>query len=399
MKIAFITSRFPFPVEKGDKLRAYHHLRWLGTRHEVHVFALTHHAVPEEHIHAIEALCAGVHVYRITPMRLAYNLISGWLNALPAQVAFFLDAGQKRKMQRDLVRFAPQHILAQLIRTSEYVRALPLPKTLDYMDVFSVGAAQRIASASWLLRPFYLLESKRLRQYEREVYADFDHHTIISMQDRDRLPLPYQGNVTVLSNGVDLDYFSPDRDVQQKYAVLFVGNMGYLPNIEATEYLVRRIMPKVWQKYPGARVCLAGARPHRRVLRLRSSRVTVTGWVEDVRPFYATSKVFVAPMFSGMGQQNKILEAMAMGVPCITTDLVDKAIGAAEHGAIVLAGDSNRFSIEICRLLDHPAEAQALSGKARAFVVERFDWDVQNKALERLLTQRMAYRASETLEV
>src|SRR5690606_29728161 len=166
------------------------------------------------------------------------------------------------------------------------------------------------------------------------------------------------------------EYFKPRKSGDQRFDVVFIGNMGYLPNIRAAEFLVRQIMPQVWKEFPEAKVGLVGARPHRRVRRLASERIQVTGWVEDVRPYYAAAKLFVAPMLSGLGQQNKILEAMAMGLPCITTPLVDKAIGAAEANAILVADKAESLAAQICLLLRDPAKAEKLGEKARHFVVE-----------------------------
>ncbi|MDX1478727.1 MAG: glycosyltransferase [Saprospiraceae bacterium] len=384
MRIAYITSRFPFPTEKGDKLRAFEHIRYLSRRHEVHCFSISHQPVPAEAADRLRQLCASVSVYVIPGWKVPVNIFRGMLNGLPVHVSYFLDAGLKQRMLSDLIRTAPDHIISQLIRTTEYVRSVPHSKTLDYMDTFSYGAAQRAGSDVWWKRPFYAWESRRLRRYERQVYQDFDHHLIISGQDRSRLPLPYQRSVDVVPNGVDLDYYQP-QDRAPRYDVVFVGNMGYLPNIEAAEFLVRRVMPQVWQGYPRATVCIAGARPHRRVTRLQNELVEVTGWVDDVRAYYASGKVFVAPMLSGMGQQNKILEAMAMGRPCITTSIVNNAIGAVPNQHVLLAENSRQFADQIERLISDPQLAGQLAAAARHFVATEFDWESQNKKLDHIL--------------
>ena len=399
MKIAFITSRFPFPVEKGDKLRAYQHIRWLGLRHEVHLFAIAHVEIKEEDILALKEVCAGVHIYHISRARLMFNLVTGWLNSLPASVAYFLDQKQRRLMHEEIIRLQPQHVFVQLIRAAEYVRVLPIPKTLDYMDVFSIGAAQRSGSGNLLLRPFFALEANRLKKYEKAVYGDFTNHVIISEQDRDRLPLPYQGSVTVLSNGVDLNYFAPIANQEIEYDIVFVGNLGYVPNIEAAEFLVSKIMPLVWNRFPNIKVCLAGARPHQRVQKLKSERVVVTGWVNDIRPYYAKGRIFVAPIFSGMGQQNKILEAMAMERPCITTTIVDKAIGAGAAQALLTAEDQDTFARSILHLLTHQEEATQLGLLARDFVSRNYSWDLKNKMLDSLLTKHAVSSQTETVTI
>ncbi len=399
MKIAFITSRFPFPVEKGDKLRAFQHIRWLGSRHEVHLFAITHHEISDADIRAVKEVCSGVNIYQISKSRLMLNIIAGWLNGLPASVAYFLDQKQRRLMQEDIIRLQPQHLFAQLIRAAEYVRVIPIAKTLDYMDVFSFGAIQRATSGNIFLRPLFALESKRLKRYERTVYGDFSNHVIISEQDRDRLPLAYQGSVAVLSNGVDLKYFSPMPDQPEECDVVFVGNLGYLPNIEAAEFLVEKIMPLVWKQFPDATVCLAGARPHARIQKLQSEKIFVTGWVNDVRPYYAKGSIFVAPIFSGMGQQNKILEAMAMGRPCITTALVDKAIGASKERALLTAEDQDTFAQAICVLLKDSEERKRIGQVAREFVARNYSWEMKNKMMESLLSKQTISSQTETLNV
>jgi sugar transferase (PEP-CTERM/EpsH1 system associated) len=399
MKIAFVTSRFPYPVEKGDKLRAFQQIKWLGARHELHVFAITHHDVSAQDFEAVAAVCSGVHVFRISPLRMPWNVISGWLDGLPASIAYFLDRKQKKQMQEMLIRLQPEHVIVQLIRAAEYVRILPLPKTLDYMDVFSVGATQRMAAAGLLTRPFYAAEAGRLRKYEKHIYADFTHHMIISEQERERLPLSYQGNVQVIPNGVDVDYFTPQTDVTEAYDVIFIGNLGYKPNIEAAGFLVNEVMPIVWKEMPGATVCLTGARPHLRVQKLSGEKVIINGWVDDIRPAYAKGKIFVAPMLSGLGQQNKILEAMAMSKPCITTPMVDNAIGAAEAGALRLASDATAFAQQILDLLMFPEEAKRLGLEGRAFVTARYRWEEKNKALEDLLLSKTMVSRSETIHV
>ncbi len=386
MKVAFITSRFPYPIEKGDKLRAYHHIRYLSRKYAVHLFAITHAPVSRTEIEALEKYCATVHVYPVRRWLLPLFVLGGWLRGLPLQVAYFLDPRAKRRMQTDIIALNPGHIIAQLIRTTEYVRAIPLPKTLDYMDTFSIGAQQRARSGPILLRPFYTMEAGLLRRYERGIYGDFTHHMIISGQDRDRLSLPYRQSVRIVPNGVDIGYFAPLRSVQ-KWEIVFVGNLGYLPNIEAAEFLIRKVMPLVWSQRPGARVCLVGARPHGRVQRLQSPRVEVTGWVDDVRPYYAAGSTFVAPIFSGMGQQNKILEAMAMGRPCVTTAMVDNAIAAGAEEALRTAESPQEFAAVIMELIDRPEMAERIAQNARKFVTEQFSWSVQTKAYDRMLTK------------
>lgn len=388
MKIAYVTSRYPFPVEKGDKLRAYHQLKGLSEVHEVHLFALTVDHVSEEQINALSDICASVNVFELKRWKIPFNVALGVLNGLPFQVAYFFDSGLKEQMQSAIIRLQPDHIVAQLIRTSEYVRNLPFDKSIDYMDTFSFGAKQRSMAGPLLMRPVYGLEHRLVTKYEQHIYAAFDHHYIISEQDRDRLPLPYPKSVKVIPNGVDTAYYTERDTGAAKWDILFVGNMGYRPNVEAAEFLVRRVMPLVWNEAPDATVGLAGARPSPLVKRLAGKRVVVTGWVDDIRNCYASSSVFAAPMFSGMGLQNKILEAMAMGTPSVTTSIVNNAIGAEPGKEIAVANSAPEMAHMILRLLRDRATAESIAKAARTFVVRRYDWGVQNKHLLNLISEQ-----------
>ncbi len=396
MKIAFVTSRFPFPVEKGDKLRAYHQIRSLSLKHEVHLLALTHCPISHEDLKSLGQYCTSVSTFLIPRYRIPLNAVMAMMNGLPFQVGYFLDSRVKKKFQSALIKLQPDHVIAQLIRTSEYVRNIPFAKTLDYMDAFSFGAKQRALSGQIFLRPLYQWEEKLLRNYERRVYGSFDHHTIISIQDRDRLPLPYQKSVLVTPNGVDTEYFAP-FETTKKWTVLFVGNMGYLPNVEAAEYLVKRVMPVIWKEHPQATVCLAGARPSRRVRHLESKNVHVTGWVDDIRESYAQSEVFVAPMFSGMGLQNKILEAMSMTKPCVTTAIVNNAIGAEPGLHLALGNSVQEIGGQVLKLLMDQKKRNDMGNAARKFVELNYSWDEQNKLLDSLITQRKANKKEITV--
>jgi sugar transferase (PEP-CTERM/EpsH1 system associated) len=387
VKIVVITSRFPFPIEKGDKLRAYHHIRGLAKEHEVHLISISHQTVGNDDLQELKKYCKEVHLFQINAPKFFLNLLLAGIDGLPMQVGYFLDQGLKNKIQNLILRIEPEHIYAQLIRTSEYVRNLPFPKTLDYMDVFSEGMRQRMVTGNPMLKPFYKYESKQLAQYEKLIYRDFDHHCIISEQDRRRLKIDYTENIHVLPNGVDIEFFK-QTTADKKYDVVFVGNMGYLPNIVAAEYLVNRVLPLCKQHGMQLKVLIAGARPDRRVRHLASKEVHVSGWMEDIRDAYNQSKIFVAPIFSGMGQQNKILEAMSMSMPCITSTMVNNAIGASDGKQIYLANQPKEFMEKIAHLILHQVEVEKTGLAARLFIIENYSWEKHLNALNHIIKRK-----------
>jgi sugar transferase (PEP-CTERM/EpsH1 system associated) len=383
-----VTSRFPFPVEKGDKLRAYHQIRLLSQRHEVHLVALSHGPVPQEAIEAMSVLCASVQIFRVKRWLLPVQMLMGWLEGLPLQVSFFLDRTIKRAVQYHIIQVQPDHVICQLIRAAPYVRALPFPKTLDYMDVFSEGMYQ-LARKYRLFGFFLRQEANRLAAYERTVYKDFDRHTIISRQDRDRLKLATAERVAVVPNGVDERFSAYAAEHGPAHDIVFVGNLGYGPNIGAATLLVDKIQPGLLDSGHRVSVLLAGARPSRKVRALaRRPGVTVSGWMADIREAYAAGRIFAAPMMTGLGLQNKILEAMAMGLPCVTTTMVNNAIGARAGEEILIADDAEGFIRAIVRLLEDSAFRERVAAGGRAFVLANYGWADQVGKLEEVISSK-----------
>jgi len=177
----------------------------------------------------------------------------------------------------------------------------------------------------------------------------------------------------VINNGVDTDFFDGrEIKVETTTDLCFVGNMGYLPNVLASEFLVHEINGGKAEKW---KILIAGARPHNRVKRLASSRVVVSGWVDDIRKSYKSAKIIVAPIFSGAGQQNKILEAMALGCVCVTTPQVNEAIGARNGTDLFVASNAEEFKEKISELMNNPEMCNRIGENARNFVHENFKWE------------------------
>ena len=313
--------------------------------------------------------------------RLAANIFS----RKPFQVAYFYSKSIHRKIEQYIEQIKPDHIYCQLIRMAEYVKEYPIDKTIDYQDVFSKGLERRLKLAPWYSRPIFRSEYLRVKRYEEKVFKTFDKKTIISFPDRELIPHPERERIHVIPNGVDTEFFHP-IEVDKDYDVIFSGNMGYPPNVNGAEYLVNEIMPFVWDQKPGAMVILAGANPSPRVKALASDKVKVTGWVEDIRPWYARARVFVAPMQIGTGLQNKVLEAMAMKLPVITSPLANQALRAKPGAELLIGNNPSDFAEQIVSLLNNTEISNTLSSKGLEFIKEHFHWSSICVRLEKIIT-------------
>ena len=389
MKIFVLASRFPYPLEKGDKLRMYFQIRELSKYHDIVLCALTEEAVSENDRTQVEPFCSAIYILPLRKVRIFLNLVQALFNRQPFQVAYFSDARLRREIHVIIEREKPGHIYCQLIRTAEFVRDIPIPKTLDYMDNFSAWTGKIARQVSFPVSLFWRWESRKVAAFERTVFSYFDHHTIISKQDRDALGFIGKSAIHCVPNGVDTEFFQPIcKPEKPRYDVAFAGNMGYYNNIKAAVMLVKDVMPRVWEVRPNASVLLAGARPAAGVLRLAQSNVMVSGWMDDIRDAYASAAIFVAPIFLAVGLQNKILEAMSMGVPCITTSSINEAVGATPGEEILLADEASGFAAHILALIDDESERRRLGTAGQSFVRKNFSWQQAVQKLNDLIKAR-----------
>ncbi len=387
MKLVILASRFPYPLEKGDKLRLYHQIKQLSQKHDITLIALNEYPVKSEHLAHLQAYCNNIHVLPLSKWQIFYNLIRGFLSGMPLQVSYFYNASVKNKIHHIIQSLQPEFIYCQLVRMAPYVMDLDIPKIMDYQDAFSVGMQRRAERSSFWLRWLFRLETRRLQRYEQQVATVFDYCTIISQQDKDLLHIADKKHIAVVPNGVDVEFFQPDLRYPKKYDLVFVGNMGYHPNVEAAKFLVKTILPVLQQQIPQIKLLIAGARPTAEVKSLASENVHISGWLDDIREAYWSAKLFVAPIFLGSGQQNKILEAMACGLPCITTPQVNNAIHADVNQTIFLAEKAEEFANFAARLLTDDALREQTGAHARNFVATHFSWQSATAVLDNFFKQ------------
>ena len=385
MKLFFLLPRVPYPTEKGDKLRAFHQIAHLAKKHEIIICALNEGVLHEDAIPVLSKYATAVHIIPISKSTIFSNIIRALFTGKPLQVGYYYNKSTEKIIHGLIDKYKPDHIFCQLIRMAEYVKDLPLPKTLDYQDVFSKGVERRLASSSIFLRPFLKLEYQRMLDSERMAFDRFDNKIIISYPDRELIPHPDREKIVVVANGVDTTFFHPlERD--KEYDLVFTGNMSYPPNIHSCEFLVNKILPLVLEKKPGLNVLVAGANPTMRVKVLRSPQVEISGWVPDMREAYAQAKIFIAPMQLGTGLQNKLLEAMAMKIPCITSHLANQALNALP-GEEILIGDTPRdYADHIIMLLENPLLANSIAEKGYQFILKKYSWEAETAKIEALIT-------------
>ena len=385
MKLLVVLSRFPYPLEKGDKLRAYYQLKYLSQNHDIFLVVLNDKKLSECDINTVKSFCKELYVMNLCWWTKLCSIILFFFKGLPLQCGYFYHKKTHKKIRQLIKNINPDHIYGQLVRVTEYIKREQYPKTIDYQDVLSKGMERRVQVAPWYLKPFFKMEYRRLAQYEAAIFPYFDHHTIITGVDRDLIPHPDSRNIEVVANGVDFEKFK-NRDTEKEFDLVFTGNMGYIPNVDAAVFLANVIFPELKKKFPSLTLVICGANPAIKVKALARKDITVTGWVHDMSQYYAKSRIFVAPMQLGTGLQNKLLEAMASGIPCVTSALAGKPLeNIRQAKEIMICNTLTGYIDAISVLLTNQALYLEIAQNGQHFVKENYNWETTTKKLEKIL--------------
>ena len=382
MRVLFVTNRFPGQLAHGDQLRAWQQIRHLSARHAITLLTFDRNAPPPRWRDAVERCCERVIVAPRSRWDMAARALAALPGTRPLQVAMH-DAVPVPGGLAALIangRFDVAHV--QLARLGALVpRLAPLPCVLDFVDALSLNMARRAvfdrAPWHWLAR----WESRRLIATERALCAQAAFAAVCSAADR--TAIGDYANLRVVCNGVDLDAFAFVPLDGARDGIVFVGNLGYFPNVDAVTWFVREVLPRL----PASRrLTLVGANPAPAIVRLAQSnaRIDLVGPVPDVHPYLARAAVAIVPLRAGSGQQLKMIEAMAAGTPVVATPLSAAGLALADGEQVLVADDAAATAAAVERLLADTAFAAQLATRARAFVEARHGWERSAGELEAL---------------
>ncbi len=384
MRILCLTSRLPYPPDRGDRLRAFHFIEHLSREHELTLVSFIAKESEQEHLASLESFCQGVHVLRMGSRLSAMTVACNIWRREPLQVLYYRSNAMRRLVNELIATSTFDAAYVHLFRMAPYIVDHPdLYRIVDLTDVISREIDLSLPYRGLLSRLVYQLEKSRIARYERWVARTFEETWLISKADRHLLAPDCPGtNIQVVSNGVDLDQFHPTGQAPQPNSLIFVGHLRVFHNIDAATYLVRDLLPLVRQQVPDCTLQLVGADPDPLVKQLnRAPAVTVTGFVPDLNKYLNRSAVFVAPLRFAAGIQNKALEAMASGRPVVTTSLINQGLGARPGHEIFIADDTESMVQQIVTLLRDEELREQIGLQGRQFVERNYTW---NHVLERV---------------
>jgi len=404
MRILFLTPQLPYPPHQGTTLRNYNLIANLATRHEIHLLSFVHsqeeitRAVPlRQHCRRIETV--------LTPSRSPWKrLLPLFLSPLPDMALRLPSVEFRTRLKAWLERERFDVVQVEGIEMAQAWMDWRISATQYPISIFDDHNAEYVLQkrafetdirypARWIAAFYSFIQWKKLSRYEGMICRLADGVVAVSEADKRALQRLVPGlEVTVVPNGVDTEFYNDQARFDHwdlvigHSSLVFTGKMDFRPNVDAVLWFHREVLPLVQREAPDVHFYIVGQSPHRRVLRLADDpAVTVTGYVDDVRPYIAGASVYVVPLRIGGGTRLKVLEAMAMGKAIVSTSLGCEGFEGLVSGQQLLLADTPQdFAQRVVELLDDASHRERLGRAARLFVEERYDWRIIVPRLERL---------------
>jgi sugar transferase (PEP-CTERM/EpsH1 system associated) len=388
MKILYLCHRFPFPPRRGGKIRPFNMIKHLSASHEVTLASLVRSAEEAHDAKGIAPYCARYEMAEVrNPIQVGRMLLR-LPTPIPSSLGFFHSPDLARRVRGLLARERFDLIFVHCSSVAQYVADVRgTPKILDFGDMDSQKWLEYSRYKLFPLSAGYWLEGMKLAREERRLAGRFDLCTATTRAEWETLEGLRTGVPTDwFPNGVDSTYFAPTGEQYDSDTICFVGRMDYYPNQECMFDFCTTIFPLVRAQRTNAKLLIVGADPSSAVRKLGElPGVTVTGSVPDVRPHLQRSALMVAPLNIARGTQNKILEAMASGVPVVVSHIAAGGVDAVAGEHFAVASTPQEHAQAILRILGDRAERRRLAVAGRERMLSHHAWERSMQRLDGII--------------
>ncbi len=390
MKVLWISPKLPYPPESGDKLRQFNLIRELSSNIEISLIAFTLTRHEESLAGHMKRFCPRVKTFFFDEFSQLQRINAIVKSPDPYYVSRYQRADVNNYIRNELETFQPDLIQIEHTYLAEYLRRIPphlkRPSILTKHNIDAHLALQSYKFADSLVKKvFWWLEWKKMAFYEPKADRLFSSVVVMSNTDKEAILNRKKPPAAthVVENGVDTRKLLPFAP-SSKPVLLFIGALDYLPNQVASIYICREILPLLKNIFPEVRILIVGRKPSSEILKLGSESVEVHGDVPEVEPFYETSSIAIVPLKAGSGSRLKILEAMALGRPVVSTSKGAEGLEIEPGKDFMLADDPQTFVESIRDLLVHRELYEKIATGARQTVENKYDWSEAAKKMMRI---------------
>lgn len=369
-KILVLCSRQPYPPVSGAKIRMFNNIKMLSKKNRVDVLFITTEKIDKEKIEELKKYCENVIIFKVSKVSFILNTLFGLVkNKFPLQVNLYYF----KKIEKWIYENHKEYkmFFCNHIRTAEYVREIKnVTKVVDMVDSIAMNYENAIGYSNLLWRIIYKFEIKRLKKYEVLLNKDFDKNIIISNKDKEYvIKNGATKEIFVINNFVNIMAKYKEKE-EEKNSISFLGKMDYEPNITAIKFFFDEVYPNLRDK-GNLKIYIIGSNPTKDILKYSQfSNVIVTGFLEDPWEYVRKSTLFIAPMISGSGVQNKIIEAMFLGKSVLTTKIGAEGLENLKGDELCIAENTEDFIKKLTWLLNDNTKRIDMGLKARKYVME-----------------------------
>jgi hypothetical protein len=362
-------------------------IRHLSEQHRVTVASLVRSGAEEEEGRGLSKY-ADTLVGRVSEPRQTLRMLSRLPSRTPSSMGYFYSAELQEKIRQATTEKRFDLVFVHCSSVAQYVASMPgVPRILDFGDMDSQKWLVYSKVRRWPLSLGYRIEGKKLEREEKRLARMFDSCTCTTRLELETLR-SYETGVDTdwFPNGVDASYFSPDGSEPDPDLISFVGRMDYYPNQQCMIEFCKNVFPEIRRRRNTTKLVIVGANPSARIQRLADvPGVSVTGSVPDVRPYVRGSALMIAPLTIARGTQNKILEAMAMGVPTVTSEIAAGGVDAVAGEHLLTGSSAADYVAATLRLLDSPDERRAFSIRGRQRMLSHHDWSASMTRMDAII--------------
>lgn len=384
-----ITPYLPYPLVSGGQIRTYNLLKNLAKTHEITLAAFVRDESEKKYIGKLKSYCQKVIIFKRRKAWSPINILLAAVTPFPFLVSIYFDISVKNKIKKELEKENYDLIHAE---TFYVMPNIPKTKTPIFLveQVIEYLVYQRfvegLPKVFFFLKPFLILDVFKIKWWEKYYWRKAKRLAAMSQED-----IGFIGNldknleVDVVANGVAIDYFSrTKRHPPKNPTVLFVGNFKWLPNRDATKFLVSEIWPKIKSQIKSGKLWIVGRNPPVDILNLASADIKVDGQIDDIRIAYGNANVLLAPIRNGRGTKYKILEAMATKTPIVGTKLAIEGI-SIKSGREAMVGETAQALADLTvEVLTKPALGKSLATSAYRLVAKDYNWKKISSELDRV---------------